>query len=36
MSTSLDWIVKIEKETGMELMPEKPCDTGFQLFNKRN
>ncbi len=29
MSTNLDWIVKIEKETGMELMPENPCGTGF-------
>ena len=29
MSTSLDWIVEIEKDTGMELMPEKPCGTGF-------
>ena len=29
MSTNLDWIVEIEKDTGMELVPEKPCNTGF-------
>ena len=29
MSMNLDWIVEIEKDTGMELMSEKPCGTGF-------
>ena len=29
MSMNLDWIVAKEKDAGMGLMPEKPCDTGF-------
>ncbi len=29
MSINLDWIAEIEKDAGMELMSEKPCDTGL-------